>query len=56
MIDTQATSRVVLVPERQSAGTPPSPVARRYRLARLKLNHRQDEAGDRFGHIRRVYD
>lgn len=47
-------SRLVLIPAPRDPR--PSVVVRRFRLARLDLSGRAPANGDRFGHLKRVYD
>jgi hypothetical protein len=47
-------NRLVLIPERRRRG--PSAPLRRYRLARIDLRERPPADGDRFAHLKRVYD
>jgi hypothetical protein len=47
-------NRLVLIPEPRRSG-PPAPF-RRYRLARIDLRDRPPAGGDRFAHLKRVYD
>jgi hypothetical protein len=53
---TSAVSKILLVSERTRTGaTRPSPVLKRYRLARMQLAPRPAGA-DRHAHLRRSYD
>jgi hypothetical protein len=53
---TSAVSKILLVSERtRTGGTRPSPVLKRYRLARVQLEPRPAGAG-RHAHLRRSYD
>ena len=47
-------NRLVLIPDPRDPG--PSLPVRRYRLARLDLRHRPPANGDRFAHLKHVYD
>jgi hypothetical protein len=47
-------NRLVLVPDQRPR--PARQAVRRYRLARLDLRDPVDSAGERFGHLKRVYD
>lgn len=48
-------SRFLLLPE-ERAPESPVPVVRRYRLAELRVAGRRTAGGDRYRHIKRVYD
>jgi hypothetical protein len=47
-------NRLVLIPDPRRPG--PSAPLRRYRLARIDLRDREPADGDRFAHLKRVYD
>ena len=55
---TSAVSKILLVAERtRTGGKRPSPVLKRYRLARVQLEPRGRGAGaGRHAHLRRCYD
>ncbi len=48
-------SRFLLIPE-ERASAAPVPAVRRYRLAELRVAGRRTADGDRYGHLKRVYD
>jgi hypothetical protein len=52
-----AASKVLLVADRRAEATEPgAATVRRYRLARLRFDHRPAGADARFEHLKRVYD
>jgi hypothetical protein len=54
---TSAVSKILLVAEPSPTGqTGPSPVRKRYRLARLRLETQRPAGEARFAHLRRTYD
>lgn len=48
-------SRFLLIPEDRTSAVS-VPVVRRYRLAELRVAGRRTADGDRYGHLKRVYD